>query len=168
MLELKINGLTSLDKALSDLPLKLEQNIVRGMLRAAAVVIAGQAKQRVPKRSGRLAASIKPKAGLRYGKPMAQVRAGGTGKGAAWYAHLVEFGTAAHEIKPRKRSSLFVAGLLREVVQHPGASAQPFMRPAMDASHAAASAAAADYVRRRLTKQGIELPDPAADDLDQD
>lgn len=168
MLEVNIKGLAQLEQALAELPIKLERNVVRGMLRAAATVIAGQAKQRVPVRSGRLAKSIRARSGLRNGQPTAQVRAGGTGKGDPWYAHLVEFGAQAHEIKPRKRSSLLVAGILREIVHHPGAAARPFMRPAMDASHQAAALAAADYARRRLTKEGIELPEPEPDDLEQD
>lgn len=168
MLELKINGLQALDQALSELPLKVERNIVRGMLRAAAAVIVGQAKQRVPVRSGRLAKSIRARSGLRNGRPQAQVRVGGTGKGAAWYAHLVEFGAAPHDIKPRSRKSLFLAGLAREIVHHPGATAHPFMRPAMDASHLAAAEAAAAYARKRLTKEGINLPEPEPDDLEAD
>lgn len=168
MLEVNIKGLAELERALSELPIKIERNIVRGMLRAAATVIAGQAKQRAPVRSGRLAKSIRARSGLRNGQPTAQVRVGGTGKGDPWYAHLVEFGAKPHEIKPRARSSLLIAGILREIVHHPGATAHPFMRPAMDTSHQAAALAAAEYARRRLTKEGIEVPEPQPDDLEQD
>lgn len=61
------------------------------------------------------------------------------GPGPLKYAHLVEWGAAAHEIKPRKKNQsgrlAFSEGgdIVRPgVVQHPGAPPQPFMRPAWD------------------------------------
>ena len=55
-----------------------------------------------------------------------------------YHAHLLEYGTAPHLIKAKA-----AGGLLRWAngaatqVQHPGSAAQPFMRPAVDATGAA-------------------------------
>jgi len=65
----------------------------------------------------------------------------------------VEFGTARHLIKPKSRKSLFLAGLAKEIVKHPGAKPRPYMRPAFDAAHRAALDALADYMRTRLPKE---------------
>jgi len=81
------------------------------------------------------------------------VRAGGK---KAFYAHMVEFGTARHFIKPKKRKSLFFAGIAREVVDHPGTSPKPFMRPALDNSQREAVDAAAAYIRARLAKEAAK------------
>lgn len=169
----RISGLDDLARALEELPAKMEANILRGAIRTAAQKIEAAAQAHVPVQSGQLKDSLRVSAGIdrKTGRVTARVRAGGgktkRSKGA-FYAHMVEFGTAAHLIKPRKRKSLVVAGLLREVVNHPGAAARPFMRPAMDAAAQPALAAAADYIRARLTKQGIDVPEPQPDDLEQD
>jgi HK97 gp10 family phage protein len=159
-LQTTFRGLADLERTLDELPVKIERNIVRGALRAGGQVFQAEAQRRVPVRSGRLRDSIRVSVRIRRGLPMATIRAGGRGKGSAWYAHLVEFGTAQHFIKPRDRKSLLIAGLLREVVDHPGAKKSPFMRPALDAAAAPAVRAFATYAARRLTKTGINTPDP--------
>lgn len=161
MLEVKISGLAQLDQALSTLAPRIVANIVRGGLRAGGKVIEAAAKEAAPQRTGKLAATIRTRSGIRRGVPQARVVVGSK---EVWYAHLVEFGTQPHEIRPAGAKSLFLAGLLREVVAHPGAGARPFMRPAMDASQTAAALAAAEYMRKRLTKEGLETPEAFADD----
>lgn len=174
----RIDGLAELQRNLDELPAKIEQNILRGALRAGALVIADEARRLVPVQSGQLKESIRvsvrPMPG---GRIVATVKAGGrfkvyksgkAVKGAAYrtkrggggydyhapfYAHFVEFGTARHWIKPKNRKSLFIAGLLREAVDHPGARAKPFMRPAFDSKARAAVEALAEYIRQRLPKE---------------
>lgn len=148
--ELHVSGLFELDKLLKELPAKIEGNIMRGAMRAGAKVFADRAKELVPVKSGQLRDSIKVSTRSKRGRVSATVRAGGK---KAFYAHMVEFGTARHFIKPRKRKSLFFAGLAREVIDHPGASPKPFMRPALDGGQAEAVNAAADYIRKRLAKE---------------
>jgi HK97 gp10 family phage protein len=49
------------------------------------------------------------------------------------HAHLVEFGTAPHIIRPRRRGRLLWIKKLRLLlpfVNHPGAEARPFLKPA--------------------------------------
>ena len=44
-------------------------------------------------------------------------------------------------------------GLLREVVDHPGARPKPFMRPAFDGKAQAAIEAMAEYIRNRIPRE---------------
>lgn len=151
--ELHVSGLSELDRLLKELPAKIEGNIMRGAVRAGAKVMEARAKELVPVDDGDLRDSIKVSTKSKRGRVSATVRAGGK---KAFYAHMVEFGTARHFIKPRKRKSLFFAGLAREVVDHPGASPKPFMRPALDSGQAEAVNAAADYIRKRLAKDAAK------------
>ena len=151
--ELHVSGLFELDKLLKELPAKVERNILRGAMRAGAKVFADRAKELVPVKSGQLRDSIKVSTRSKRGRVSATVSAGGK---KAFYAHMVEFGTARHFIKPRTRKSLFFAGLAREVVDHPGSTPKPFMRPALDGGQVEAVNAAADYIRKRLAKQAAK------------
>lgn len=159
MAEIHVSGLADLQKALDQLPVKIERNIMRGAMRAGSKVMAEEAKQQVPVDSGDLRNSIKVTTRARRGQVSATVRAGDK---KAFYAHMVEFGTAAHLIpKPsRKKSSeriaLFFGGKVVSKVQHPGTRPQPFMRPAFDKSTQAAIAAMAEYVRTRLAKEAAK------------
>ena len=142
-------------------PDKLSRNVLRGALRAGAKEIEREAKVQAPARTGALRESIRVSTRLRQGQPSATVSAGNR---RAWYAHLVEFGTAEHLIKPKHRASLLVANVLRETVQHPGAQARPFMLPASDAATPRAILAFTGYIRKRLTKAGIDAPEVAIED----
>ena len=170
MLEVKTTGLAELEKALAELPAKLERNVVRGGLRAGAKVIEAEAKQLVPVRTGRLRDSIKASSGTKRGKPYARIKVGGRGNGkdSVWYAHIVELtGAVRHFIKPKKASALFISGSVRKGVEHPGMQSRPFMRPALDRAGPRAVAAFADYVRGRLTKEGINVPDPTPTEFEE-
>lgn len=165
MSDYEIKGLAELQRALEQLPAKIEANIIQGALRAGAKVVAAAARDNVSVVSGRLAASV------RYGakrtkalEAQGYVRAGGRGKGkraGAFYAHMVEYGTAAHIIKAPPGAKLNVRGVFYSSVQHPGARKKPFMRPALDSHAQAALEAVREYIRVRLaTKHGIEVPAP--------
>ena len=88
------------------------------------------------------------------------------GNKEAWYAHLIEFGTGSfyaghgttskkqpYEIRPKNRKSLFFAGVMRDVIIHPGIKPQSFMRSAFDVNSDRAVLAFADYIRVRLPKE---------------
>lgn len=164
--QITIKGLADLNKLLQELPVKIETNILRGGLRAGAKVIADEAKRLCPQSvpstvakkygatPGELMRSIRVSMRSRRGIVQATVKAGNY---KAFYAHMVEYGTAAHFIKPKNRKSLFIAGLFSEAVSHPGAQRKPFMRPAMDSKAQAAIQAMADYVRDRLPKEFAKL-----------
>lgn len=152
-----VKGLSDLDKFFDELVPKMQRNIMRGALRAAAVPVRDQVKANVPVQSGTLRDGIKISTSVKGGVVSVKVRAGGK---HAYIAHMIEFtGAAAHWIKPRARKSLFLAGLAREAVYHPGFKAKPFMRPALDQQASAAVVAAGEYIKRRLTKQGLNAQD---------
>jgi len=161
--DVKVKGLAELERALSQLPDKLERNVVRSALRMGAKQIEAEAKRLVPVKSGELRDSIRVSVRLIKGKPVATIKAGGRGKGGAFYAQMVEFGTSAHFIKASSAKSLFIAGLMRDGVNHPGATSKPFMRPALDSAAAQAVKAFAEQIRKRLTKAGVNVPDADAE-----
>lgn len=156
MSENSVTGLAELQALLDQLPVKLERNVLRGAMRAGAKVQLEAAKAAVPVDSGTLRKSLKIRTSARRGVVKATLTAGDK---KAFYARFVEFGTAAHWIKPKNAKALFF-GLFAERVHNPGAKPKPFMRPALDGTVQAATAAAGAYIRARLTKEGIELPDP--------
>lgn len=156
MSETIVTGLADLQKALDQLPAKLEANVLRSALRQGAKVQLAKAREAVPVQSGDLRESLRISTRSRRGLVRAILKAGNK---KAFYAHLVEFGTAEHWIKPKNRKSLFLAGVARETVHHPGAQKKPFIRPALDSTVPAVIAAVGAYLRRRLDKEGIDLPD---------
>lgn len=153
--EARIDGLSALDAALKELPVKIEQNVMRGALRAGQGVMIEAAKANIHNVSGDLANSVRisfDRKALRRGTVSVLVKAGDK---KAFYAHMVEFGTAQHFIKPKNRKSLFLAGLAREVVDHPGAAPHPFMRPAIDSpeNQQRAIERVRDYIAKRLPRE---------------
>lgn len=145
-----ITGLAELNRVLQELPAKIEGRILRGAMRAGQKVILDAAKSNVPVQSGALRGSLRITTRSKGGKVSATLVAGNK---KAFYAHMVEFGTARHFIKPKKTKSLFFAGLARQVVDHPGAGPSPFMRPAFDASSEQALTAVRDYIATRIPKE---------------
>ncbi len=156
--DIHIKGLEGLQALLDELPARIEKNVVRGGLRAAAKVVEAEAKRLCPvgegdlpkgRTSGALRDSIHVSMRTRRGRVQATIGAGG---GNAWYAGMVEHGTARHWIKPKNRKSLFLAGLERQVVLHPGATKKPFMRPAIDAKAQEAIETFSAYLKNRLAR----------------
>lgn len=164
MIETKVNGLAELDKALATLADKLQRNVVRGALRAGAKQIEVEAKAQLARNqsvhTGALRDSVRVSVRLVRGVPKATISAGSK---KAWYAKLVEFGTTKHIIQAKQSKGLFFGGINRAQVNHPGATKRPYMRPALDAASAKAIEAYAAYIRKRLAKQGLDVPAPADD-----
>lgn len=165
--------------ALDNLPAKIEANIARGALRAAAKPLLDAAKENVPIKSGALRDSIRISSSVdrKAGEIRTAVKVGGkTKKGDAYYAHMVEFGTGPFyegsgrtigkpyiirgknddgtEAKASaKRRALKFGSTLVAQVTHPGIRASGFMRRAFDSSGDAVVAAYADYMRKRIPKE---------------
>lgn len=178
-----VKGLTELHSALQAFPVKLEQKVMRGGMRAGGKVFLDAARANVPKRTGQLRNSIRMSGGKDATGTMYSVITAGSrdkvynSKGrpiknepifeinpngvknykTAFYAHMVEFGTRRHFIKPSERKSLFFAGLAKEIIDHPGARQSPFMRPAYDKNWNEAIEVMAEYVRKRIEKEGNRL-----------
>ena len=87
------------------------------------------------------------------------------GNSKAYYAHWIEYGTATYysgngrtvgkpyEITPKVAGSLFLGGLLRESVVHPGIQPKPFMRPAVDENYNESIAKIVAYMQKRIPKE---------------
>jgi len=140
-------------KALEKLPGVLQQKVVVGATRAAAKVIANEAKENVPVRSGLLKKSIgvakAKKADTKEGHVLfcvvpkskisfsAKVTVNGQsgklkGKVNAYYAHMVEFGTV-------------------------NMAAQPFLRPAFENAGNKSVDAFQAYALKRVDKEIAKL-----------
>jgi HK97 gp10 family phage protein len=148
-------GGKELDAFLQSLPVKIERNIMRSALRQGANVFKAEAKANVPVEDGPLRDSIRVTTSARGGVVTSSVKAGNA---RAFYWRFVEFGTAAHVIKGKYGGALAIAGYFMRSVNHPGAKAKPFLRPAFDAKADAALAAVGNQIRKRLTTEGINTP----------
>lgn len=179
----EIKGLKELDAVLKSLPEKIEQNVMRGAIRAGQKIMIDAVREKLRTnqsiKSGALEKSLRirfDRKAKKRGWLNAKVIAGDK---EAYYAHMVEFGTAAHfisikeDVKPNKqtrrgerkysyrtinnmvkRGSLVIGKhFVGQSVSHPGARPKPFMRPTFDESQQAAIEAFAEYVRKRLPRE---------------
>jgi HK97 gp10 family phage protein len=182
--EFAVDGLSDLLKALEDFPDKLTRNACRGGISAASKTVVAEAKRLCPDgpastegarlyggREGLLRDSIKARSTKIFNGTLVVggLTAGGDFKGSkkaaagdAFYAHFVEFGTAAHVITAGKGHALAIGGGAYKSVKHPGAKKQPFMRPALDHMQTAAVQSFADYVSARIDKAKLDQADPNA------
>ncbi|MFZ6755760.1 HK97-gp10 family putative phage morphogenesis protein [Undibacterium sp. Ji50W] len=150
--DLNISGLSDLNAALQQFTAKLEQNILRGALRAGQKKILEAAKFGIHSIDGDLADSLRISVRVKDGRVVASLKAGNK---KAFYAHFVEFGTQAHTIKAKNGGALVFGNKDYASLHHPGAKAKPFMRPAMDGHAQEAVEATADYISKRITKELI-------------
>lgn len=145
-----IKGGKELMAFLSELPAKMERNIMRSALNQGAKVVQKDIEANAPVDEGDLRKSFKRSTRVRRGRVVAKV----VTKDPA--AHWVEYGTAAHQIQGKGGGYLFFKGRLVRSVHHPGARAKPFVRPSLDARSADAIRAVGAQINKRLTVLGIE------------
>lgn len=161
-----ILGGKELAKALAELPIKIERNIMRAALRAGASVVATEARRNVPVDSQELKRSIRTSSNSKRGMVEANAVVGNRKAKKGWYATFVEFGTAPHMIRAGKNKPMLSFrdrnGVWHRVleVNHTGAKAKPFMRPAFDTKSEEAIKAVADKIRERLTNENINVVAP--------
>lgn len=149
-----VKGLDQIQAFFDTLPAKVERNTARGSLRAAANEVKPAVVENIESVSGELAGSLKVSTRARGGQVTATIYT------KVFYARFVEGGTKPHEIRARDGGALAFGGIFHSSVQHPGAKARPFMRPALDSKWQAAVNAAAEYSKRRLaTKHGLDTAD---------
>lgn len=132
--QMKVEGGKELAKLLRALPDKVADKLMANATSAGGRKLAKAIAQKTPVDTGRLRDSIKAKRD-RKAKYTFTMKVGPVGKGR-FYAHLVEFGSAPHVIKVSKKKRVLSNGrdVFGKIVQHPGISAKPFMRPALDES----------------------------------
>lgn len=160
-INLKLIGVKELEDKLKGLGPKVAKRILRGAVQSGANPIVKAARAKVPVRfgllkkclgvktktykNGTVASIIGPRWGFRQ-------TVDGQPQDPGNYAHLVEFGTAAHMIHAYPGKVLKVGDKgFAYFVRNPGTKAHPFLRPAMDENKFTAIV----NIRERLAK-GIE------------
>lgn len=170
MTEVFVKGLDDLLKVLETLPAKMEQNVMRGALRAGMKEVLAEAKANAAVLSGEMRDGLKISTRARNGRVTASIKAKGK---HAYLAHLIEYGTKAHKIFPKNGKALVIRSNSRassgtakrwmniraaESINHPGIKARPFMRPALDGKAGAALLAMGSYIKKRLAqKHGLDM-----------
>jgi len=153
-----VHGVEEELKKLLDFPVQVEKKIVRGAVRAAAQVVRKAAMSFAPVGTGmgqsrrtpiHLRDTIRVSTGVRGKIVKAAVRVGNRKKGV-FFAHMVMGGTMPHQIKARVHGALGFGGIVRQVVEHPGAKAQDFMAQANASARDAALDAAFTYADQHL------------------
>lgn len=140
---------------LRDFPAKIEANVIRGAVRAAAMVELRAAKPMIPLGPGRagmhLADTLRVSTRVSKGRASATVKLGNLRKGVR-HAHFLLGGTKPHLIKGKVNGVLSFGGIVRSVVQHPGTKANPVLNKADALSRVSALRAAFDYADQRTKK----------------
>lgn len=154
MSDVHVKGLAELDKFLGTFAPRVQRNILRSALRAGANVVKAQAQANIHSVSGALAASLKVGSRARGGVITANA---GT---KLFYAKFVEYGTRPHTISARDGGALRFGGGFYTEVDHPGVTkGHAFLRPALDTQAKAAVIAVGEQIKRRLTKEGLDVAD---------
>lgn len=101
---------------------------VKRAVERTRIDVQNEARRRAPVDTGRLRSSIVSRAET-SGRSIGYVVGSNVN-----YAAAVEYGTAPHVIKPKYKRALYWPGAAHPVAQvnHPGTSAQPFLRPAVE------------------------------------
>ncbi|SHL96753.1 hypothetical protein SAMN05518668_104368 [Sphingobium sp. YR657] len=160
-------GKSEVNAVFDRLPAQLVDRVLRGAGRAAANVVAEEARDRVT--SDKVRAAIKVRTVTQGDRIIAKVRVDmGRYNLPLWleygtYPHFISVddsqreGMSVGKINQRsKEGSLVIGGsFVGETVWHPGAQAHPFLRPALDIKEADAIKAAQQYISTRVRKGGI-------------
>lgn len=162
-----VKGRNEVRQFIAAVPEQIEK-VLRGAGRAAARVIADEARERCI--SAQVRDDIKVKTKVEDGVSIiAKVVVQGK---SSFIAPWLEYGTAPHFIsvddsqrgglsvrkvnEKLKGGSLVIGGAyVGSTVFHPGATPHPFMRPALDTKEAEARAAAQNFINARVSRSGI-------------
>lgn len=172
LITVKLENWDSTRARLALFPDNMRRNFMRGGARAAASLLAKRLKARLnadgmQTAAGSVRSSVKlidrgigvrgtVQYGGKYGKA--------SGRGAnrkkeqkdAWYAHILEWGAKAHEIKPGKGRRALAVGPpvsdFKGAVKHPGIRARLYAAKTAQQDMPAAQRAFADYVDKRVTR----------------
>lgn len=154
MSEFAVKGLKDVLATLEALPQRLQTQAIRSGLTAAAAVVRDEARLRAPKRTGKMARSIRSGSPRRqqdgnfsisvslkgdhaflgffheYGVSPHFIKPGDSGKSAKLLTRAAKRGDVTGDVSTRKLKigNQFISG----TVMHPGHGARPFLRPALD------------------------------------
>ncbi len=164
----RVIGLQDLRRTLAALPERIGGLAVRRSLLEGAGVVRDEARNLAPVRQikggGHLKKSIvsQTRGVFRDGKGrpvehravvLIAKKRGKVARSARAYAHFVEFGTRPHSVG---KGSKLVRGIGRGL-KHPGAKAQPFMRPAFDTKKFVALKTIEGRMRREVAAETAKL-----------
>lgn len=160
-------GKSAVDAFFAKVPQELATRVLRGAGRAAANVVADEARARSI--SPEVSAAIRVRTRIERTRIIASVQVAMSNYNLPLW---LEYGTDPHfiSVDDSQRAGMSVrkvnegerAGTLAiggepvgTTVWHPGAQAHPFLRPALDIKEADAIRAAQHYISTRVTKAGI-------------
>ncbi len=166
-----VRGLKELRWALKEMGLDFEKRVVAAASRKAMRVVLDLAKAKAPRGTGKrkardgfklghMADSLTITAKRKVRKGQVVMAIGSPTHGSL--LHLVEFGTKPHIIEvpiKRKGDGIGLGRTGRAVQQtkrlsHPGAPAQPFMRPAIDAGASTAADVFGKEIAKAIARHG--------------
>ncbi len=158
MTTVAVKGLAEAEQWLATFADEVARGALKASLEAAGERLERGIRNEAPVRTGVLRESIKTviSAARVDGAVRGEVKAGG---GSAFYAQWVEYGTQAHDIRPRKAQALTIGSLLRWHVRHPGAKARRFMAAAFDATGESAVESFAAELRRQVAQLRVTRGD---------
>lgn len=152
-----VDGVERELQKLAEFPAKVEANVIRGAVRAAAVVVRNAARPLIPLGKGtthaglHLVDTLRVSSRIAKGQATASVKVGNPKKGVFWAPYVLG-GTKPHLIRGSAKGGLSFGGLIRSSVLHPGTRPQPFMDQANAAARDIALRAAFEYADDRLTQ----------------
>lgn len=163
-----VRGREDVKRFIAQIPQALEKKVLRGAAKAAAAIVADEAKERSISEIVSDAVLTRTKA--EDGRIVVKISVKGQ-----WPRSVgiwLEYGTSPHFIsvdesqrqgmsvgrinKLQKEGSLVIGGqFVGSTVYHPGARPHPFLRPALDIKQSEAIAAAQNYITTRLAREGL-------------
>lgn len=161
MADFQISGLKELQKALQELPARIERNVMAGAVAAGTRVVLAETKAKAPDQKIKTRLTSKQKKG-RPGEIIREIYIKEKEPFDTFYAKFFEFGTASYYTGkgrtvggpyqiPKKRGYFVVNGkIIKGAIQHPGVKPQPFLRPALDLKAEEAVRTMAAYIKLRL------------------
>lgn len=146
----EIIGLKELEKKLAQLPMKVEQKILRGMVRAGGQVVRKAAIQNLEGGDKKDIVLRRSRIKSRRGREVVNV---GVSRDS-WALQFKETGTAPHTIKTNKKKTLSSGEVVFGVIiDHPGQPATPFLRPALDDNVRRVVSEMQKYGAKRIEKE---------------
>ena len=144
-----VKGWEDLKKAMQAVPSELATRHMGPAVKSGAQVIGRKMRENArnfKKPTGRLASFIG--VGKVQWNAKGAIYAVGLRKGHK-IGHLVEFGSAAHDITASEGGALLVNGVfVGKTVRHPGSAPTPFLRAALEWGQWSAMQAIGDYLKR--------------------
>jgi HK97 gp10 family phage protein len=154
-LKLKLDGQREVQRLFQDASQAFNPDLIQDAILPAAKIIRDDAKRRVRRGPG-TRSSGGPREHLRdlifatKGKRRDPSVIAGVNQRKAPHAHLVEFGTQPHIIRPKDKQYLFFKGIFARFAQHPGSVKKPFFRPAIRSKRGQVIEAITEGLRKLL------------------